>query len=155
MFYVDSRHWRVVNLHSHRPFPPQLRKKIKPLINDHKIRQARCKRLKIFGTIRLALSLESKRTFVNFRVAEILATSVILGCDFSDHHMKAIRPRKSIFELDDGATVPIVLKKSSHSPQAPPLPEDLNYFHRKGRPLTKFKCTNALTYHWSPRSGSP
>ena len=43
-----------------------------------------------------------------FIVCEKLAVRVILGCQFCDQHVEAIRPRKRIVEMDDGSTVPIV-----------------------------------------------
>lgn len=67
--------------------PPQVCKKVKTLTQDLKVREDRGKRLQITGTIRLAISVGWKRTFVNFHVAEKSATSVIFACEFCDPHV--------------------------------------------------------------------
>lgn len=40
-----------------------------------------------------------------------LATSLILGCDFCDKHIEAIRPWKRLVKLEDGTTITIIRKK--------------------------------------------
>lgn len=45
---------------------------------------------------------------VKILVAEKLATSVILGCDFCYKNVAVIGPRLAIVEMDDESTVPIV-----------------------------------------------
>lgn len=53
--------------------PPEIRKKINNLAHDLKLRKSHGSRLQISGTIRLAVSLGCKCTFVNLQVAEHLA----------------------------------------------------------------------------------
>ena len=74
---------------------------------------------------------------VTFYVAERLAADVILGCDFCDRHIEAIRPRKRLVEMDDGSTVPIVRRPDKRKEGSIPLPEEQVYVPAKERVSNK------------------
>ena len=57
-----------------------------------------------------------------FTVVDRLATDVILGCEYCDDHVEAIRPRKREVVLDDGTVIPIVRRPSTRAKDAVPLP---------------------------------
>ena len=75
----------------------------------------------------------SRFEVVKFNVVERLGTDVILGCDFCDKHIEAIRPRKRLIELDDGTTVPILKRPESRAKHSVPLPAEQEYIPPKGR----------------------
>lgn len=58
---------------------------------------------------------------------------MLLGSYFLDKHVEAIRPRKSIVEVDRGVTVPLVLKPSTRAQDAQSLPEDHEFTAPKKR----------------------
>jgi hypothetical protein len=72
------------------------------------IRGANNKPLKTEGVVTLFVRVGTQTTRQQFIVVENLAVSVILGCQFCDTHVEAIRPRKKDVVLDDGSTVPII-----------------------------------------------
>ncbi len=119
--------------------PLEYLKKMLPVNSDIKVRDANNRPLSMLGKINLHVQIGTKVSLVAFYVVEKLATSIILGCDFCDKNIDAIRPRKRYVELDDGTTVPIVRKPSSRSQFAPPLPEDQVYVPPKGRASTKIR----------------
>lgn len=83
------------------------------------------------GQIRLHVTLETKREFATFFKTEKLSTSMILGCDFCVRHLEAMRSRSCLVQLDEGMTVPIVLRLSARPQDAQPLLADQVYVPRK------------------------
>ncbi len=81
---------------------------IKPLGNEVRVRDANKRQLRLAGTVDLRVTIGNRDQLVTFYVAEQLATPVILGCDFCDEHIEAIKPRRRVVELVDGTTVPII-----------------------------------------------
>ena len=69
-------------------------KKIQPMKVPARVKTANNKRLPILGTISLYVQVGSRKELVKFYVAEGLAVEFILGCDFCDKHVEAIRPRR-------------------------------------------------------------
>ena len=65
-----------------------------------KVRDANNQALVIVGRINLTVQLGMKSSIVTFYVVDKLATPIILGCDFCDRHVEAIRPRRRLVELD-------------------------------------------------------
>lgn len=62
---------------------------------------------------------------VRFNVVELLATQVILGCDYCDKNAdENIRRRQRIIELADATTVPIIRKQEPRAKDAILLPEE-------------------------------
>lgn len=70
------------------------------------------KPLHIEGQIRLRVRLGTTEELIKFYVAQILLNTMILGFEFFDKHVKAMRPCARTVELDDGTTIPILLKPS-------------------------------------------
>lgn len=83
-----------------------------------------------------------KKTYrtVSFNAVENLATSVILGCDYCDLHVDAIRPRLKIVKIDNGSTVPIVLQTSKANTELP-FSEQQQFSKQKVRESPKIKVT--------------
>ncbi len=93
--------------------PTALLEQVKSTPNQADIRDASNRRVSILGRIRIRVRLGSRSDWVHFNVVQNLGTNVILGCDFLDKHVDAIRPRKREVPLDDGTRVPILRK---HTP---------------------------------------
>ncbi len=85
-----------------------VQKLIRPLEGEVRVRDANRRQLHLCGTIQLLVTIGTRSQLVTFYVADHLAAPVILGCDFCDDHVEAIRPRKRVIELADGTTVPII-----------------------------------------------
>lgn len=64
--------------------------------------------LNMLGTVNLVVQLGTFVVRDVFIVCRTLAAPAILGADFCDKYVEAIRPKKRHVELDDGTTVPIV-----------------------------------------------
>lgn len=70
---------------------------IRPVLPDEiNIRNAGWKPVSVVGDINLVFQISNVSVEVPFYVLEGLATSVILGCDYCNTHVEAIRPRKRI-----------------------------------------------------------
>lgn len=87
------------------------------------IRDANGRRVSIEGIIDLVVELGTRTEVVQFKVNERVGTDVILGCDFCDKHVEAIRPRQREVELDDGTRVPIVKAMHARTQREILLPE--------------------------------
>ena len=74
--------------------PESMHKLIRPLDSELSVRDANNRRVAISGTLNLAVQVGTRTEVVKFNVVERLGTEVILGCDFCDKHVEAIRPRK-------------------------------------------------------------
>ena len=123
--------------------PQAMRKEIHTLKDEPNIRNASGKSVPIVGTIDLMVQIGTSSEFVTFYVSENLATSVILGCYFCDHHVEAIKPRLTVVEMDDGSMVPIVRQPSKPNANLP-LPEEQTFTPRKKRQSTKIKTTRSV-----------
>lgn len=55
--------------------------------------------LRILGIIKLRVHLGHTRVVLKFIVCETLVASAIIGTDFCDQHVKAIRPNQKFLEL--------------------------------------------------------
>ena len=97
-------------------------KTMKSLPEQVRVRDANNRRLNILGTVELNVRIGNREDKVNFYVVERLATDFILGCDFCDRHVEAIRPRKRLIELDDGTTIPIVRGSKTFRSKSIPVP---------------------------------
>ena len=125
----------------HSSLPPGADKRIKPLRSSVKIKDANNRSINVIGTVNLTCEMGSRREIVTFYVVERLATEAILGCDFCDRHIEAIRPRKRIVELDDGTTVPIVRRPDKRKNDTVPLPDEQVYI-----PATKRVDNKIIVY---------
>ena len=85
-----------------------VQKLIKPLDEEVQVRDANKRQLRLCGQIQLMVTIDSRDQLVTFYEADHLATPVILGCDFLDKNVEAIRPRNRTIELADGTIVPII-----------------------------------------------
>ena len=117
--------------------PPSAWRRIKPLRAQVRIRDAGNRSVNICGTIDLVVELGSRLEVVQFNVVEKLAVDIILGCDFCDKHVEAIRPRRSNVELDDGTTIPIIRRPSTGHKDAVPLPEAQEWVRKPRRKSNK------------------
>ena len=113
--------------------PPGTEKLIKPLHSAVRIKDANNRALVVAGRINLSCQIGSRKDIVTFYVVDRLATDVILGCDYCDRHIEAIKPRKRLVELDDGTTVPIVRRPDKRKNDSVPLPDEQVYAPAKGR----------------------
>ena len=60
------------------------------------------------GYINLFVKVGTRTELVRFNVVDRLGTEFILGCDYLENHIEAIRPRRRVLEITDGHTVPIL-----------------------------------------------
>ena len=115
--------------------------RIRPDPNPLKTRDANNRPINSLGVISLAIDIGGRVEIMDFKVVERLAVPVILGCDYCDKHVEAIRPRQRVVELDDGTTVPILRKPPTRPHGAIPLPEQQEYIPSKRRASTKVQTT--------------
>lgn len=85
------------------------------------------------GTVTLEYKLGSQVEILTSYVYYRLATTVILDCDFCDKHVKEIDPRRWLFELEDGKTVPLVGKPGKVLLDAPRCLNSSNTYLQRGR----------------------
>ncbi|CAN8076123.1 unnamed protein product [Agarophyton chilense] len=97
------------------------------------IRDANKNAVKTLGTVRLLVRLGRFVVLVDFIVCKTLAAPVVLGCDYCDKFVEAIRPRRKLVELDDRSMVPIVRKPMRRCSEAPRLPPSMEYGKSGGR----------------------
>lgn len=116
----------------------QIRRGETPLIND-----ANGRPVNIVGTVSLYVRFGSYVVKCDFYVCEHLATSYILGGDFCDRFVNAIRPRKRTVELDDGTEIPIVRKRKKEVVTALNIPEELKDDSRGGRTTNRIRVAKA------------
>ena len=124
--------------------PESHRKLIKPLDSEFNVKDANNRRVVITGTINLAVQVGTRQDVVKFNVVERLGTDIILGCDFCDKHVEAIRPRKRLVELDDGSSVPILKRPEGRAKNAIPLPAEQEYVSPKGRSSDRVYSTQKV-----------
>ena len=86
------------------------------------LRNASNKPMIVCGEVELQVRLGQHTAKAKFYVVEKLATDVLLGCDYCDKYVEAIKPRKRVVEMEDGTEVPIIRKPSTRSKEAAPLP---------------------------------
>jgi len=113
--------------------PGTLENEIKPLTEDIRVKDANNRSLNILGTISLQVQVGSRAEAISFYVVERLATSVILGCNFCDKHVEAIRPRLRLVEMDDGTTIPIIRRPEAARLNDAPIPEEQRWVPNKRR----------------------
>ena len=101
--------------------------------------------LRMMGTITLVVRLGRHLAKVEFVVAERLAVPLILGADYCDRFVEAIRPRKRLVELDDGTEIPIVRRPSKRHEASPPLPTEQEFIPRDGRVSPKLRAAERVT----------
>ncbi|CAN8069508.1 unnamed protein product, partial [Agarophyton chilense] len=77
--------------------------------------------LSTVGTVTLVVRLGSFVVKLDFIVCRKLATPIILGCDFCDKFIDAIRPRLKRVEMEDGSSVPIVRRPLRRASKKHPL----------------------------------
>lgn len=70
---------------------------------------------------------------------EKLATPMILGSNYVDNHIEAIKPRKCSVEMSNEEIFPIIFNPSAIYSAARNLPEKKQYVLNKGRILNKIK----------------
>ena len=114
------------------------------------IRDANKGRVHTLGTLSLQCQIGACSMRVNFVVCERLSVPVILGCDFCDRYVEAIRPRRRLVEMDDGSTVPIIRSPSSRDKDAVPLPPSQKTPRRsdRGSPVVRLE----QPYRLKPRT---
>ena len=98
---------------------------------------------RIAGKITLTVMLGHRVESISFYSVERLTTQVILGCDFCDKHVEAIKPRQRFVEMDDGTTVPI-LRTSVRKSNAVRLPPEQEFFPKKRRQSTRLAVAEAV-----------
>lgn len=78
-----------------------MRKEIRHLKDQLKIRNASGKTVSIFWIIALMFQIRISSKRVNFVVTNKLVTSVILSCDFCDRLFETKKPILAIAEMDE------------------------------------------------------
>lgn len=63
----------------------------------------------MLGTIKLYIHLGHTRVALKFIVCDTLTASTIIGAGFCDQHVKEIKPKQKLVELESGDCIPIVL----------------------------------------------
>ena len=104
--------------------PRSILDKVQPLAIRTDIRDANNRRVQILGTVNLVLRIGNRSETVRFNVCERLGTDVIVGYDYLDKHVEAIRPRKRLIELDDGTSVPILGRGTRSKKLQGTIPEE-------------------------------
>lgn len=120
-----------------------MRRKIKKRKEAQNVRNASRKAAQIVGTNKIVLQIGKSIQIVNSLVVCKLATSVILGYDFCDAHVEAIKPRLTVFETDDRSTVPIIRQPSKPNKTVPPS-EEQEFNKPRKRASTKRKTTKPV-----------
>jgi len=113
--------------------------------SETKIVDANERQVEVDGVIELSVIIGGRVESVQFNVVPRLAVDVIIGCDFCDKHIEAIRPRKCIVELDDGTAVPIVRRPDKRPAGAIPLPDEQVYIPTGRRPPNKVRLEEEIT----------
>ncbi len=110
---LDTR----TGLNSTRKADLSLEVEVKPSVGPFAdICDANNKPLSLDGVVQLPALLGNRLSLVEFLVFSKLAVPPILGGDYCEKFVEAIRPRVKLVELDDGSTVPIVRKAAQLSP---------------------------------------
>ena len=127
--------------------PESMLPKIKYNLQRMDIRDANNRRVKLDGVINLQVRLGNRIETVHFNIVEKLGTGVILGFDYLDKHVEAIRPRRRVVELADGTTIPIMKRILGRGKQPDLLPEEKEFVPMKGRLNQKILVTNKKTLY--------
>lgn len=102
------------------------------------IRKTSGKAVTIVGVIDVMVQIETSTALVTFLVANRLATYLILGFQFFDRHLKAIKPHFANVELEERWMVAI-LRQSSKANTDVALPEEQQFSTRKNNSSPKSK----------------
>lgn len=105
------------------------------------IRDANKRHIKSLGTIKLVVQLGNHVFMFPFIVCTTLAAPVVLGCDYCDRFVEAIRPKDREVELDDVSTVPIVQRPLKSSNATAPLTPSQEYEALKGRTSPRIRVS--------------
>lgn len=81
----------------------------------------------MLGTVRMLVHLKNTKTTLKFILCATLAAAAILEADFCDQHVKAIRTKQKLIELDSGGCIRTVRKPKGRTRDCPPLPDGLAY----------------------------
>lgn len=100
--------------------------------------------LSMLGIISLPVRLGRHLALVDFVVCTSLGAQAILGADYCDKFVEAIRPRAKLVEMDDGTTVPIVRRVMRRGPKFVALPPDLEYDRTGGRVSDKVRVATSV-----------
>ena len=116
---------------------------IRPNREGVRIKDAGNRNVKTAGKISLTVMSGNRVENISFYVVEHLTTQVILGWDFRDKHVEAIKPRERLVEMDDGTTVPY-LRTSVRKANAVPLPPDQELVPKKRRQSKRLEVAKAV-----------
>ena len=119
-------------------------KLIRPDPSPIKTKDANNRPIQPVGVVSLAVDIGGRVEVINFKVVERLAVPVILGCDYCDKHVEAIKPRQRFVELEYGTTVPIIRKPPTRPQGSIPLPDQQQYLPAKRRSSTRIKTTKPI-----------
>ncbi len=124
--------------------PDSIQSAIQPYHLRSNIRDANNRRVQIAGTVKLAVRIGHTTDNINFNVVERLGTEVIIGCDYLDKHVEAIRPRQRRVEMDDGTTVPIVRCDARKQALNRDIPEDTPHLRRPTKFSRRIRVTSTV-----------
>ena len=94
--------------------------------------------------VKLPVRLGRFLSVADFIVCPKLAAPLILGADYCNRFIEAIRPHAKLIEPDDGSTVPIVRHPPRRHPQLAPLPGNMQYDRSGGRVSPKVKAEESI-----------
>lgn len=75
--------------------------------NNIDVWEANNRKVHTIGRITISFEIGGRVEMVNFNVVERRGTSVLLGCDYFDRQIEAIKPYQRTVQLDDIEKVPI------------------------------------------------
>ena len=125
--------------------PESLTKRIQPLNYRSDVRDANNKRVRIEGSIYLFVKVGSCTESVRFNVVDKLGTEIILGCEYLDKYVEAIRPRRGIIEMVDGTEANIIRRTLGRFANKHSINEEEEFKPPKHRSSKKVSLTKSVT----------
>lgn len=115
----------------------ELQNLIRSTESQMSVRDASDRLVSIVRTIELSVIVGSRSAVVKFTVVERVGTEIILGFNFSDAHVEAIRSWWRVIKLADGTSEPIFKEPQKLSIDMVLIPEDQEYTAPRSRPNLK------------------
>ena len=125
--------------------PETLVRRIPPLKKRTDVRDANNKRVNIEGTIHLYVKVGHSTELVPFYVVDKLGTDIILGCEYLDKVVDAIRPRRGVVEMIDGTEVRILRHTLGRFENRHSITEEEEFKPPKHRSSKRISLTKSVT----------
>lgn len=108
---------------------------------------------RMLGITKLRVHLVHTKEALKFIFSETLAPFTIIGAEFNDQHVKTIRSKQELVELDTGDYIPIILKHRERIKSQPSLFDDLNYSENSPQPSPIVQVAKTLFFSRTPKHG--